>query len=533
MNIHPDDEAFLARFQTLPKPRRQAIYRGLLERLRSDEWREVREHAEVHTLQCDIFGKLPLEITSLVAGFLPLVDMIRLRRVSRRWQSILSYHSLCRAALWKALGRNPLVNSTAPVSNTLTATSKTDSNHDFETSFASFVERRYRLERGKPHSVISMRSPAVSQNDHDYSLNSVDFRYSNGICTWIDQLEDGTSVIALNLSTGERKKFTTANRETLLCVRISGSTIAALSLSGYCHVWNYDDTSQCSSFRVPSLEVNQILIRGKSVVLEYPGSLVHWSCDTRIARTIDVEQTVVTVALHPSEDEITTIHYCEQLRSEPERTLDGDGDDVLTSHKPPMPHFYTTKYALNSEGDWYASPSRPVPIPIPRGPMDWPGHYVFGTRKEIQPGQYGIDGYIEYTEEEDENGHKRPLFVYLSIEPNGLVAMHTLPYNPVYGPQFYSEEGIIYFSIAPRDGKCQQYGIAKSKAMTGPSDAYVWLDYSIQHLQDVEERVHIFGDEKFLVFLGKSKMDIWVMDENAMDEMTSARLPGLVALETV
>jgi hypothetical protein len=127
-----------------------------------------------------------------------------------------------------------------------------------------------------------------------------------------DQLDDKTSMITLNLLTGEKKRFTTANREGLLHVRISGSTIAALSLRGYCHVWKYDDTFQCSSFRVPSLEYNQFLVSGQNIVLEYSGYLIHWSWDTRITRTIDIEDSVVTVALHPSKGQITTIHYCEQ-----------------------------------------------------------------------------------------------------------------------------------------------------------------------------------------------------------------------------
>jgi hypothetical protein len=376
-----------------------------------------------------------------------------------------------------------------------------------------------------------MRSPIASQEGH--VLDSVAFSYSNGICAWIDQLEDKTSVIALNLSTGERKSFTAANREGLLHVRISGFTIAALSLRGYCHVWNYDDTSQCSSFRVPSLKCNLILISGENIVLEYPIYLVHWSWDTRIARTIEIEASVVTVVLHPSEDQITTIQYSERRRSEPETSLDEDGDEILTSHETPMPQLITTKYALNREDDWDASLSRSVSIPIPRHPMCWPWRHSLWRRKEIQPGQSGVEGIMEDTEEEDENGQGR-MSVYLSIEPNGLIAMHTLPFSlDCEAPFVYSEEGIIYFSVARDQENCQQYGIAKSKAMTGPSDAYVWLDYSVQHLQDVEEPVRIFGDEKFLVFLGKSKMDIWVMDENAMDEMTSARLRNLVALETV
>lgn len=56
-------------------------WRGILEQLRPQDWREIKTYAAMHTFQCDILGKLPLEIASLVAESLPLVDLIRLRRV--------------------------------------------------------------------------------------------------------------------------------------------------------------------------------------------------------------------------------------------------------------------------------------------------------------------------------------------------------------------------------------------------------------------------------------------------------------------
>ncbi|KAJ5389357.1 uncharacterized protein N7496_000425 [Penicillium cataractarum] len=559
MEIDPEDEAFLRRFETLPKSRRQAMYivtlppkesicakttysyRGLLERLRLDEWREVKAHAEVHTLQCDILGKLPPEITSLVARHLPLIDIIRLRRVSRRWQSILSSQSVCRAAVRKTLGRDPWVNS-IPIPNTQGSASTTDSSHDFDASFASFVKRRYRLERGKPHKVFTMRSPVAFEDDDRFIPDSKVISYSNGICTWIGQDEDKSSVIALNLSTGEKKRFTTPNREGLLYLQISGSTIAALSLRGYCHVWNYDDISQFSSFRVPSLRCNLILINGKHIVLEYRNYLVHWSWDTRIARTIATGDSVITVAPHPSEDQITMIHCCldEERHSGPERTLGEDGDEVLTSNKMPTHHLQTIKYTLNDENEWYASSSHPASISMDFSPMSWQWGAWQGRRKEIQPGQSSIFGQMENTYEEDEEGQMHTIPVYLSVEPNGLAAMHTFPRELDNGTQFvYPEEGIIYISIVSEgDWEYQRYGIAKSTDVTGPSDTYVSLDYSVQRVQGVKEPLRIFGDTKFLVFLGKNTMDIWVMDENAMDEkvmeeMRTAGLPKLVTVETV
>lgn len=56
-------------------------YCGILEQLNSDEWRRIKFYADMYTLQCDILGNLPLEMACLVAEYLPLVDIVRLRRV--------------------------------------------------------------------------------------------------------------------------------------------------------------------------------------------------------------------------------------------------------------------------------------------------------------------------------------------------------------------------------------------------------------------------------------------------------------------
>lgn len=55
--------------------------RAILDQLPSDGWREIKAQADVHTFLYDILGQLPLEIAALVAEYLPLIDIIRLRRV--------------------------------------------------------------------------------------------------------------------------------------------------------------------------------------------------------------------------------------------------------------------------------------------------------------------------------------------------------------------------------------------------------------------------------------------------------------------
>jgi hypothetical protein len=55
--------------------------RGILNQLPRDGWREIKAQVDLLSFQYDILGKLPLELATLVAEYLPLVDIIRLQRV--------------------------------------------------------------------------------------------------------------------------------------------------------------------------------------------------------------------------------------------------------------------------------------------------------------------------------------------------------------------------------------------------------------------------------------------------------------------
>lgn len=57
-------------------------YRGILDSLSRDEWREVKARGEAISLHRDILGSLPIELALLIVVQLPLVDVVRLRRVS-------------------------------------------------------------------------------------------------------------------------------------------------------------------------------------------------------------------------------------------------------------------------------------------------------------------------------------------------------------------------------------------------------------------------------------------------------------------
>lgn len=399
-----------------------------------------------------------------------------------------------------------------------------NSGDDFHTSFVSYVKKRHRLEQGRPWKIMSMSSPLDPQG---HGPDSEPFSYSNGICVWLDFNEDNTSVIALNLFTNEKQTFTTENREELISVQNAGSIIAALSQRGYCHVWNYD-TSQTSSFRVPSTNCLNILISGTKVVLEYAEYLVYWSFDTEIARTLDVEESVVALALHPSEDQITMVHFCpyDQPLREQEITFDDDGNQLPIHYFLPKQQLHTTKYALNSQNEWYTLSSRSEPVPDSFFPDNWIYAGPYATRYGIHPGQSNAVDRVEQAEEGDDG--KLHGSVYVSIEPDGMVAIHTVPYELSHGTQFICpERGLLYGSVMGEDHKWE-YGILKSGTMRGPSNGYVWYDYAVQRMVDIGLPVRIFGDAQFLIFLKKSTMVVWFMDENATEREKSCEMARLM-----
>ncbi|KAJ5464713.1 uncharacterized protein N7458_000399 [Penicillium daleae] len=223
-----------------------------------DEWREVKTQVDILTFRWDILGKLPPEIACFVAENLPLGDIIRLRRVSRRWQQVLSAPSSCRAAaqatfsqdLWAhASDSSSEMDTAAPGASTSASIISSDAlapantpgsvlgfASDSTPSFDKIAQKRHRLEQGIPYRVTESPSPIFGQIlPEDTDVKAV-VTYSKGSCAWLGMNDNQTTVMVLNLANTERKIFTTDNREKLCTLHFSKPYIAAVSIRGYCHV---------------------------------------------------------------------------------------------------------------------------------------------------------------------------------------------------------------------------------------------------------------------------------------------------------
>lgn len=329
-------------------------------------------------------------------------------------------------------------------------------------------------------------------------------------------------MIAVDLLTSEQETLTTDNREELFRVQNAGPIIVAISMSGYCHVWNLD-TQETSSFRLPSVDCWQILINGTKVVLEYEGYVVHWCSNTEIARTIPLEDDVVALAPHPSEDEITMVHFVPQ-----EEKHHSDPDT------PSSPIYYSgmiyqlrkvIQSASKHESDRCAPSSRSDPVlrmPFPKQYMNI--DYTDGILREISSGQASVIDRLQQVE----TYHR--MSAWVSVEPDGVVAIHTFPCYLEFSQLLCPERGILYATIAGEEHG--EFVILKAKTMPSPSNTCVWYDYSVQRREDLAKHLRIYGDARFFVFLFEQDLEIWAMDESTLrtqkfcETMKSLKLVG-------
>lgn len=361
------------------------------------------------------------------------------------------------------------------------------------TSFTKVVKRRHRLEQGTPYKTTTIPSPLDPEDDSNREPWDL-VTYSDGSCAWLDCTDGRTTVVVLNLRNGNRTKLTTDNREKLESLAFSRPLIAAVSIRGYCHVWNLE-TSQSSSFRLPNLGYSRILISGTKVVINYgwDDSFVYWSFNTGIARKMDIEGSfILAIAPHPSEERITIARLCRNDSTCDRGTLRLEECQLQIA-----------EYSLDSMTE---ISSRYQSFP----------KSVF-TRQAIclddfvdNWGIYNVSqGSMTLTHlNEEPDGREWDQFPFsISIEPDGLVAFHT--FSRVRDAFEFTrlEQGIVYSPV-------NRLLVLKPTITLGPSKSYVWYDYYITRTLPVSDRpVSVLGDAHFVILFDEEKMDIWTMDE--------------------
>ncbi|KAJ5824293.1 hypothetical protein N7447_006633 [Penicillium robsamsonii] len=264
---------------------RRAVINKIVDSLSSHEIREVKSRLESMTFQCDLLDKLPLELVAMLTEYLDLADLILLRRVSKRWHELLSSTIVVTTAMIYHTGKNFI---------------KSDSPADLD----ALIKKRIRAERGLPAVVVTI--PNNLSRDLKDDVNRDGISCFNGVCAWIEESTDRTTIFVVHLPSGKNSTVTTENREEFTHVEVSDTLVSATSVRGHCHVWNMS-TEQHKSFRIPSLHFTHYISIGSKVVLGYVDSVVHFCFDSGVSRSIKLRPFIVLLSVHAEEDALTVV----------------------------------------------------------------------------------------------------------------------------------------------------------------------------------------------------------------------------------
>jgi hypothetical protein len=97
--------------------------------------------------------------------------------------------------------------------------------------FDALIKKRIQAEGGVPAVVATI--PNNLSPDFEGGLNRDGISCFNGVCAWIEESRDRTTIFMAHLSTGQNRTLTTANREELTHVQVSDTLVSAISVRGY------------------------------------------------------------------------------------------------------------------------------------------------------------------------------------------------------------------------------------------------------------------------------------------------------------
>ncbi|KAJ5605033.1 hypothetical protein N7510_010187 [Penicillium lagena] len=471
MEPDPDVQAIIASFSALSsKQARQAVYGGILDQLVLDEWREVRSRINPQIFQRDLVGTLPLEIVALIVEYWELVDVVRFRRVSKRWQEVLSSSTVCRAAYWACTGTD--------VSSVHSSWQLT-----------KLLEKRIRQERGLPIIVAEFeRALAISPTVQSRLV------FNDGVLVWPEEKTEYTSIAIMNLWTCKHDRLMTENRDRLLETRVSKGFLAAITMRGYCHVWNLDSHEE-KSFRLPSTgPTDHFLINGTKVVVSFESFLVHWCFNSEVTRQVDTGCKVQLVALHAPKDQITVA------------TLEKKNFGVKFDQTSDL-QLHVQKFSVNDSGAVCRVLSRRQNISLGK-------HFVmrYVNHGAMAFGGYQSTTFFEYVNEEtDQEGS-----CFFSLEPDeNMIRFDLLP-NTLYSFQVFPVSNYLAYSRS-----FETEGICILKSILWKPGVH---RYSVRDLEPPKEGCTMCADGDFVVFVGQNGLQIWAFDER----WVPPKAPGLV-----
>ncbi|KAJ5778536.1 hypothetical protein N7520_001782 [Penicillium odoratum] len=413
-------------------------------------------------------GNLPLEIVALVAEYLNLADLILLQRVSRQWHRVLSSFMVQSAAIRATVGGDIVVSDCKAA-----------------------IQKRLRLERGKPYKQVSLPSPLDAE--HNTFIHPGMLGYSNGILAWLEGETDLRSIAIFHLRTGKTDRLATENRDQLMELKISRSLIAVMSRRGYCHIWDIH-THEHQAFRLPSNDFSYFVVSDRKVAFDYREYIIHWAWDSAIARRIPIKTGILLLALHPSEDKFTVVRVGDKVYR---------GDRLVMVNDDDTCHVYTEKYTINNANEFHCSHSQNHQIPLIRGEI-----WQTQPAQEIYEGQTST---LLLKMGTADTQSKR----YFSLQGDEVICHEMLP-RPTISNAFCVGQDLIYAPVERLGATySDRLAIMKSKGKRSASPANAMGE--CQHLAErhaiISSCIRVLGDSDFVIFADLRSLVIWGFDE--------------------
>ena len=196
-------------FEGLEPHERAAELQNLVNSLSISDARKLCETIQrsKNSFKCDVFGRLPSELSCLITQYLPLQQCFEACRVSRTWKAKLSNTSLLRQRLgsWQS------------------AYAETDGD------LASIAQNVVAYTRFSPF--------PCKYADRDVGFGHMsEIAYTAGCLAWLSQ--DTRSVEILDLQVDRSLRFNMINREQILAIALTPDTLVTLSMSAKCVIWD-------------------------------------------------------------------------------------------------------------------------------------------------------------------------------------------------------------------------------------------------------------------------------------------------------
>jgi hypothetical protein len=378
--------------------------------------------------------------------------------------------------------------------------------------FERWIKRRTKAEQGRPYTVGKLLISPDHLDTEDEQMS-----YANGMFAWVDTGTDKSSICLVHLNTGEKRHFTTDNRETLGNIRVSDTLVAAISMRGYvfklktfkhtlnralifrqnryCHVWEIM-TGTHKSFRLTSLSFHHFLTHGVKVMVSYEDNIIHFCFATGIARAFSIEGLICSASLHKSDDEVSLICI---------RDKTGHGPELSQADY----HLQVEKYTVDTNV-FIRTCSRYEELPFQDGVYRRPG-----PDETLRAYQGQVSSMLYPYERSNPR-------LYISLTDSDQIAVHRMPVLPGHIEDMdvaWFDQGLAFFTQLQFGGTRHVNIGVGHESLSSPSSSQT-LSYELTlarllpHPPKPDSVHRIWAGDGFFLYLGHSEVWVWCFDED-------------------